>query len=537
MSRKFYHRALTNESDFAIEDSKEEGSSIIGAAAKGVYGLASRKLSNFSSESKLFSSNTNVLELAFLKPTSELYPKYEHIVSVQEHHMETIPLLQTVPIGISAQDSLEIGPDEGFFELLDYVETRRAYLRSLQKQFEKNPNFQDEENPKAPASLEEVKLKLHFFRTVKRDLKKLTPSLHLQRNSRVSFSDSRLFGKTLDTYAFDFVKNERAGQPNADGFYAEGCSKFVCFAVADGIGWGVGSRRASQSALLGFMSCIRLAIVKYNLRTQFWDTHSIARVCLKAITNAHEFTSALCDAKTTFAGGVIVELVHQESVDDKKKKSAKRPKRKRWAFVGVSVGDSLIYRYSAESKTVVEVTQCDRSGGIRDAGGFLGGPGAPDLRNLQVHFCLIDEGDLLLAVSDGVHDNLDPEVLHVPPIQAGIRDFVNWGDVEPVLKNVAKAQYKETQLRQIIAKIQDISPQSVSTAVMQFVFDSTADHRNAYESGSQLQLNWASTTEEDRARISATIAETLRSPVGKFDHVTCLCVQATRSNVAFPQSG
>ena len=35
----------------------------------------------------------------------------------------------------------------------------------------------------------------------------------------------------------------------------------------------------------------------------------------------------------------------------------------------------------------------------------------PDLRNLSLYYHEFEEGDLLLLMSDGVHDNLDPEVL------------------------------------------------------------------------------------------------------------------------------
>ena len=35
--------------------------------------------------------------------------------------------------------------------------------------------------------------------------------------------------------------------------------------------------------------------------------------------------------------------------------------------------------------------------------------GEPDLRNLGVYVHLLDDGDLIALVSDGVHDNLDPE--------------------------------------------------------------------------------------------------------------------------------
>ena len=41
----------------------------------------------------------------------------------------------------------------------------------------------------------------------------------------------------------------------------------------------------------------------------------------------------------------------------------------------------------------------------------------PDLRNFRVHIARCCEGDMLLLVSDGVHDNLDPELRGSLPSQ------------------------------------------------------------------------------------------------------------------------
>lgn len=47
-------------------------------------------------------------------------------------------------------------------------------------------------------------------------------------------------------------------------------------------------------------------------------------------------------------------------------------------------------------------------------GPYLEG-GTPDLRNLRLFYTGANSGDVIIAVSDGVHDNLDPEQLGVPP--------------------------------------------------------------------------------------------------------------------------
>lgn len=43
--------------------------------------------------------------------------------------------------------------------------------------------------------------------------------------------------------------------------------------------------------------------------------------------------------------------------------------------------------------------------------------GTPDLRNLQLYFTQCSEGDWVILLSDGVHDNLDPEQMGLNPNQ------------------------------------------------------------------------------------------------------------------------
>eukprot|EP01102_Stenamoeba_stenopodia_P010234 TRINITY_DN3065_c0_g1_i1.p1 TRINITY_DN3065_c0_g1~~TRINITY_DN3065_c0_g1_i1.p1 ORF type:complete len:868 (-),score=168.77 TRINITY_DN3065_c0_g1_i1:9-2612(-) len=59
---------------------------------------------------------------------------------------------------------------------------------------------------------------------------------------------------------------------------------------------------------------------------------------------------------------------------------------------------------------------------ISDPGGRLGiyvneEEPIPDLRNFTVNYCTLTENDIVVFLSDGVHDNLDPDVLQVDPAQ------------------------------------------------------------------------------------------------------------------------
>src|SRR5690606_18103380 len=103
---------------------------------------------------------------------------------------------------------------------------------------------------------------------------------------------------------------------------------------------------------------------------------------------------------TTFIGGILFEL---DSALD------------RWAFICASVGDCKAFLYRAASRTVVDITLFNRTElDVRDPGGRLGPHlkgGAPDTRNLQLFWEACDDEDIIILMSDGIHDNLDPELL------------------------------------------------------------------------------------------------------------------------------
>lgn len=76
----------------------------------------------------------------------------------------------------------------------------------------------------------------------------------------------------------------------------------------------------------------------------------------------------------------------------------------------------------------------------RDPGGRLGpqlSPGEPDLRNLTLGQALLDEGDFLLLCTDGVHDNLDPELLGLQPSDVGVKAKA-WDELTPEVGTDAK---------------------------------------------------------------------------------------------------
>ena len=51
----------------------------------------------------------------------------------------------------------------------------------------------------------------------------------------------------------------------------------------------------------------------------------------------------------------------------------------------------------------------------------------PDLRNLHCSSVSLKEGDLVMMVSDGVHDNFDPEFLGLTPGEIGL-SISSWSE-------------------------------------------------------------------------------------------------------------
>jgi hypothetical protein len=79
-----------------------------------------------------------------------------------------------------------------------------------------------------------------------------------------------------------------------------------------------------------------------------------------------------------------------------------------------SVGDPKVFviRGNGDQREILEPTEGNR-GNIKkasDPGGRIGSEGL-DLSNLLVSIIKLKAGDCILVASDGIHDNLDPELL------------------------------------------------------------------------------------------------------------------------------
>ena len=138
---------------------------------------------------------------------------------------------------------------------------------------------------------------------------------------------------------------------------------------------------------------------------------------------------------------------------------------KKWAAILATVGDCKAFLWRVGKGEVVEITEGNRhnSRDVRDCGGRLGPAQEncePDLRNFFTSFCVCEEGDLLMLMSDGVHDNLDPENLGYLPCDLPphiYQDLTSLPDLAKLSdpQDEAKEEEEEINLKEEIAEVDE----------------------------------------------------------------------------------
>jgi len=153
---------------------------------------------------------------------------------------------------------------------------------------------------------------------------------------------------------------------------------------------------------------------------------------------------------TTLLGGVVLEL----DEDDAKKCNAP------FIFICASIGDCKAFFCSSVTGEVVDITTGTRPPSaitnVNDPGGrlgpYVGKEGSADLRNLSVFSMPAHEGDILLLVSDGVYDNLDPQQLGISVEEAKL-DAPAWEQADAHAAERAKDNYRTNLISKKIKEL------------------------------------------------------------------------------------
>lgn len=143
-------------------------------------------------------------------------------------------------------------------------------------------------------------------------------------------------------------------------------------------------------------------------------------------------------------------------------------------------------------------------------GPYIPPAGTPDLRNLRLYYATVAPGDIVIAVSDGVHDNLDPEQLGVKPsvIDSAV-EHDRWDKVPGEVAERLKTSFRTDLLRQKIEKLKSPrTPKAIANMLMEYCSKTTSKSREFMEKNPQ----------------TPHPPDYSEYP-GKMDHTTCVIFQ------------
>jgi len=330
-----------------------------------------------------------------------------------------------------------------------------------------------------------------------------------------------LYCSAVSGYPMRSDGSVREGFPIADHYHCQILHSRAILCLADGCGWGVSSAEAARSAAHRFVDYVR------ERQESIRSVRDAADLLLRACCSAH---NCVVEGKewweagtTTLLGGLVLPLTPGHHV-----------------FVCLSIGDCKAYRVNGS--TVVDITNANRGSlNPRDPGGRLGPyteAAEPDLRNLSIFVSLCEDSDLLVLCSDGIHDNLDPEILGLQPeqvpamippgavpreLQAALSEIEpssNWDQIPQVLAHVLKTTYAEQRLASEVMRPGEAWPVPVDLAGRRLI-----EHA----------LNAAAATRDYMERCpNSPVTESYQRFPGKMDHISAVCFQIGKHYSADP---
>eukprot|EP01111_Echinosteliopsis_oligospora_P010742 TRINITY_DN3407_c0_g1_i1.p1 TRINITY_DN3407_c0_g1~~TRINITY_DN3407_c0_g1_i1.p1 ORF type:complete len:354 (+),score=93.88 TRINITY_DN3407_c0_g1_i1:108-1169(+) len=321
---------------------------------------------------------------------------------------------------------------------------------------------------------------------------------HIIRIDGENSNSTYLSTQSISTYPL-LPGGERDGDPIADRLYVQLNPNRAFIAVADGCNWGPRPHRAAKDAIE--------AVSRYmaDKEAHITDVHDAGHFLLRSFSEAHKRIVAdkedIWEAGTTTLLSALALRIHQEKADDPE-----------WGVLCASVGDCKGFLANIRTKQVVDITTGNRNNVIdgRDPGGRLGpyvGSGFPDLRNLKLYFAPCQENDILIIVSDGVHDNLDPCTTGKVPADLALNE-ASWDAFPlPVLAKI-KSSYMRDRLSDLLfhdGGDGDLSPAAITDRIIQHCKSVTSKSRDFMENNPNKRQP----------------TDYIEFP-GKMDHTTCV---------------
>ncbi|GAM17361.1 hypothetical protein SAMD00019534_005360 [Acytostelium subglobosum LB1] len=358
--------------------------------------------------------------------------------------------------------------------------------------------------------------------------------------------NSHFFARTISTYPHLPGHPKREGDPICDHFCVQVQSTRVIAAVADGCNWGIRPAEAALKASTSFVEFISRA-----LSSEIQTVQDAGNQILSAFNYAH---NKIIDGKTdiweagttTLIGGVMVELLNDSSTvagqqaaplsrsvpvsnagqqKDLTKTTLGSPRDNtppsKWGFICASVGDCKAFHFNHATKKFVDITKGNRQSvdDCKDPGGRLGpyvANGHPDLRNLCLHFLPCQENDIIILVSDGVHDNLDPQTIGVQPKDIQL-PHESWESMDAEKAQESKIKYMQEFLKMKLrtADVDDpLTSKMIVEKLLEHCFETTRSSRDFMETFPNRPL-----------------PEDLKAYPGKMDHTTCVAFRVGKQSL------
>eukprot|EP01102_Stenamoeba_stenopodia_P000881 TRINITY_DN10817_c0_g1_i3.p1 TRINITY_DN10817_c0_g1~~TRINITY_DN10817_c0_g1_i3.p1 ORF type:complete len:947 (-),score=208.52 TRINITY_DN10817_c0_g1_i3:107-2947(-) len=319
-------------------------------------------------------------------------------------------------------------------------------------------------------------------------------------SEKVNSDPKVVYGKSISTYPSNPSTNLIC-----DTYLAKVYDNFAVMVIADGCNWGIYAAMAAQFATLGFTRHVEEHLLNQSKRS----SQAVGEILLAALQAAHKnimdshrqylksknLPPEIPAGTTTLLGGVILPVQHEEA---------------EFVLITASVGDCKCYRISSSGK-VTDLTKGTRSSPDPcDPGGRLGPyieDKNPDLRNMGLCMALLQPGDIVAMVSDGVHDNFDPKMTGDNPEDWGLSSYAEY-DIRPSLIDV----HKERKAEEVITKESFATAEDVVENIINYSWKTTESSRVWMEENPRLKLP----------------VDYQQFP-GKMDHSTCLAFRMFKS--------
>jgi len=309
------------------------------------------------------------------------------------------------------------------------------------------------------------------------------------------YDDNFVSTKVISTYPL-LPTGERDGDPIADQLYVRRGDNWALLAVADGCGWGKRPQRAAQDAVTAFAQYLN------KQQAYIRDLQDAGHYMLRAFSEAHhkivEGKDDIWEAGTTTLLGLLILKLDKITPDAGIHK---------WGLLCGSVGDCKAFHVDVKKHEVFDIN----AGTVRaltEPGGRLGprdGFGYPDLRNMHLYFSIADEGDIVLLVSDGVYDNLDPHTLGKLPADLNL-PYKAWEEMSITEIKNTKTNYMKNLLEKIIfSSNETVSPSSITSSIISYCWGVTSKGREFMENNPSKKQP----------------TDIIAFP-GKMDHTTCV---------------